>query len=337
MLALNKFLSKEGLIGLALGQFVSLLITSTGFASSELSRKGINAPTSQSFLNYVLLAVAYGGWMIYKKRSPQTKWYFYLLLGFIDVEANFLVVKAYEYTSITSVMLLDCWAIPSVIFLTWIFLKTKYRFKRFAGVAICIAGLALVVFSDVHAADRTANNSNPVKGDLIVIFGSMLYAVSNVGEEFLVKTGDRTELMAMLGVFGAIVSACQISIFEHSELNSIHWTPAAISGSAMLNLSLLTSDMWAVLIRIFAYHEKVDWMYFLAFVTVAIGLTVYSWGSEEDEKSFQTTYVNREEAKGRDEEASSGDFLPGPSSEIQGDGGGKVPYSVIRNDDDPNN
>lgn len=30
-----------------------------------------------------------------------------------------------------------------------------------------------------------------------------------------------------------------------------------ISGSTMLNLSLLTSDMWAVLIRIFAYNEKV--------------------------------------------------------------------------------
>lgn len=29
------------------------------------------------------------------------------------------------------------------------------------------------------------------------------------------------------------------------------------NGSTMLNLSLLTSDMWAVLIRIFAYHEKV--------------------------------------------------------------------------------
>jgi hypothetical protein len=33
-----------------------------------------------------------------------------------------------------------------------------------------------------------------------------------------------------------------------------------ICGAAMLNLSLLTSDMWAVLIRIFAYHEKV-WIY----------------------------------------------------------------------------
>ncbi|CAK9139484.1 unnamed protein product [Ilex paraguariensis] len=55
--------------------------------------------------------------------------------------------------------------------------------------------------------------SNPFKGDMLVIAGSMLYAISNVSE---------------------------------------------ISGSTMLNLSLLTSDMWAVLIRIFAYHEKVS-------------------------------------------------------------------------------
>lgn len=31
-----------------------------------------------------------------------------------------------------------------------------------------------------------------------------------------------------------------------------------INGATMLNLSLLTSDMWSVLIRIFAYHEKVS-------------------------------------------------------------------------------
>nr|GEW26330.1 solute carrier family 35 member F1-like [Tanacetum cinerariifolium] len=54
-----------------------------------------------------------------------------------------------------------------------------------------------------------------------------------------------------------------------------------MSGSTMLNLSLLTSDMWSVLIRIFAYHEKVDWMYFVAFVAVAIGLVVYSGFDKE--------------------------------------------------------
>ncbi|PWA70316.1 hypothetical protein CTI12_AA098880 [Artemisia annua] len=49
-----------------------------------------------------------------------------------------------------------------------------------------------------------------------------------------------------------------------------------ISGSTMLNLSLPTSDMWSVLIRIFVYHDKVDWMYFVAFAAVAVELVVYS-------------------------------------------------------------
>ncbi|KAJ0977020.1 hypothetical protein J5N97_012494 [Dioscorea zingiberensis] len=304
MVSVDRYWSKTTLVGLGLGQFVSLLITSTGFSSSELSRRGIDAPTSQSFLNYVLLTIVYGGCLIHRKRALQMKWYYYLILAFVDVEANFLVVKAYQYTSLTSVMLLDCWTIPSVIFLTWLFLKTKYRVRKFIGVAICVAGLVMVVFSDVHSSDR-AGGSNPIKGDLLVIGGSMLYAISNVSEEFLVKEGDRIELMAMLGLFGAIVSACQISILERQELRSIHWTAGAVlpfigfalamflfystvpillklSGSTMLNLSLLTSDMWAVLIRIFAYHEKVDWMYFIAFAAVAVGLVIYSGGSKED-------------------------------------------------------
>ncbi|XP_017698466.2 solute carrier family 35 member F1-like isoform X2 [Phoenix dactylifera] len=247
-------------------------------------------------------------------------WYYYLMLAVVDVEANFLVVKAYQYTSLTSVMLLDCWSIPCVIFLTWIFLKTKYGLWKFVGVAICVAGLVLVVFSDVHASDHEAG-SNPVKGDMLVIAGSTLYAVSNVSEEFLVKKAERVELMAMLGTFGAVVSACQISILERNELKSIHWTAGAvlpflgfalamflfystvpvilkISGSTMLNLSLLTSDMWAVLIRIFAYHQKVDWMYFIAFGAVAVGLVIYSGGSKIDANIAQVA-----EAKEGDEES----------------------------------
>ncbi|CAI9117375.1 OLC1v1018760C3 [Oldenlandia corymbosa var. corymbosa] len=280
MSSVKKYLTKKTVVALILGQFLSLLITSTGFSSSELARRGINAPTSQSFLNYVLLGVIYGGIMLYRRQPLKAKWYYYVLLGLVDVEANFLVVKAYQYTSITSVMLLDCWSIPCVILLTWLFLKTKYKYRKFIGVGICVAGLVLVVFSDVHSADR-ARGSNPVKGDVLIIAGATLYAISNVSEEFLVKSADRIELMAFLGIFGAIISAVQISILERNELRSIHWSAGAafpffgfslamflfyslvpillkISGSTMFNLSLLTSDMWAVFIRIFAYHEKVE-------------------------------------------------------------------------------
>ncbi|KAK0608937.1 hypothetical protein LWI29_038399 [Acer saccharum] len=316
MNSLKEFCTKKTLLGLGLGQFLSLLITSTGFASSELARKGINAPTSQSFLNYVLLVIVYGSYMLYKKRALKAKWYYYLILGFVDVEANFLVVKAYQYTSLTSVMLLDCWTIPSVMLLTWIFLKTKYRFRKITGVIVCVAGLVVVIFSDVHAGDR-AGGSNPRIGDILVIAGATLYAVSNVSEEYLVKSADRVELMAFLGLFGGIISAIQISILERNELKSIQWSAGAalpffgfaaamflfysfvpvllkLNGSTMLNLSLLTSDMWAVLIRIFAYHEKVDWMYFIAFAAVVAGLIVYSGGDKDEDQ--QHAAVADEEA-----------------------------------------
>ncbi|KAG6525656.1 hypothetical protein ZIOFF_015622 [Zingiber officinale] len=219
----------------------------------------------------------------------------------------FVVVLSYQYTSLTSVMLLDCWSIPCVILFTWLFLGTKYGFRKFAGVAICVAGLVMVVFSDVHASDRAQGGPNPVKGDLLVFAGSTLYAVSNVSEEFIIKRSTRIELMAMLGAFGAVVSAIQIAILERNELQNVNWTAGAvlpflgfalamflfystvpiilkICGATMLNLSLLTSDMWAVLIRICAYHQKVDWMYFIAFAGVTIGLMVYSW-SREDKSS----------------------------------------------------
>ncbi|KAJ3683171.1 hypothetical protein LUZ60_013398 [Juncus effusus] len=309
MLSSNGYFTKEAVTGLVLGQVVSLLVTSTGLFSSDLSRRGIDAPTSQSLLNYLLLSIIYGGIILYRWRPLQIKWYYYLLLGFVDVEANYLVVKAYQYTSMTSVMLLDCWTIPCVIFLTAIFLKTRYQIGKLVGVAICVAGLVLVVFSDVHAGDRAGGRS-PVKGDVLVIAGSTLYAISNVSEEFVVKSGDRIELMAMLGLFGAIISAFQISIFEREELQSIHWTKDAVvpflgfavamflfystvpvllkmSGSTMLNLSLLTSDMWAILIRIFAYQEMVDWIYYVAFAAVVVGLLIYSGVSKEDDSTSQ--------------------------------------------------
>ncbi|KAK1435264.1 hypothetical protein QVD17_01025 [Tagetes erecta] len=304
MVGFKGLFTKKTLIGLFLGQILSLFITSTGFSSSELARKGINAPTSQSLANYALLAIFYGGFLIYRRNEMKVKWYYYLLLGLVDVEANYLVVKAYQYTSLTSVMLLDCWSIPCVIILTWFFLKTKYRFKKITGVVICIVGIVLVIFSDVHASDRSQSGSNPVKGDFLVIAGATLYAVCNVSEEFFVKTVDQVELLAMLGLFGAIVSGIQISVLEREELKSIHWSSGAvlpyvgyaaamflfysgvpfllkINGSTMLNLSLLTSDMWSVLIRIFVYYEKVDWMYYVAFAAVAVGLVIYSMFEKE--------------------------------------------------------
>ncbi len=44
----------------------------------------------------------------------------YLALAVLDVEGNYLVTKAYQYTSITSVTLLDSTTIPAVMLLSWL-------------------------------------------------------------------------------------------------------------------------------------------------------------------------------------------------------------------------
>ena len=53
----KEFLTKKTLVGLGLGQFLSLLITSTGFTSSELAKRGIDVFVHVCMLYFYLIAV----------------------------------------------------------------------------------------------------------------------------------------------------------------------------------------------------------------------------------------------------------------------------------------
>ncbi|CAK7356954.1 unnamed protein product [Dovyalis caffra] len=159
----------------------------------------------------------------------------------------------------------------------------------------------------------TSGGSKPILGDFLVIAGTFFFAFSNVGEEFCVKKKGRVEVVTMLGIYGFLVSVIELypfqrSIFELKSLEAIHWSKDIIlaiagytlsmflfysvvplvlklSGATMFNLSILTSDMWAVVIRVFFYHQKVDWLYFLAFAIVAVGLIIYSTTGEIEDST----------------------------------------------------
>ncbi|OAE32199.1 hypothetical protein AXG93_1793s1310 [Marchantia polymorpha subsp. ruderalis] len=218
---------------LALGQFLSVLVTTLGYSSSLLVRQGVNVPTLQSFMNYFVLAVVYGSYLFFRKKPLKAHWYLYPCLALVEVEANYF-------------------------------------------------SLMLVLLSDVHAGDRDGG-SNVLLGDFLVFIGSTLYAIANVYEEFMVKKNDRAEILAFLGFFGAVITAVQVFILERNEVRAIHWNSSVIipllifsasqlsfssvfliliqtlqgsesgliklvaflqtDGSAMFNLSLLTSDI----------------------------------------------------------------------------------------------
>ncbi|KAL8516907.1 hypothetical protein ACS0TY_015235 [Phlomoides rotata] len=299
------------LIQVALGQLVSFDLAIIVFTSSSIAKQ-VNAPLATSFSTYPALALVYGTIMLYRRQKLLVSWYWYVLLGFVDVHGNYLVNKAFQLTSVTSVTMLDCFTIVWSMLLTWIFLGTKYSGRQFFGVTICVGGLGLVLLSDAGVGG--GGGSNPLLGDFLVIAGCLCIATSNVGEEFCVKRKDRIEVIAMIGVFGMLVSACEIAVLERKALESVKWSTELLltyagyavssflfytlvpyvlkmSGATLFNLSLLTSDMWAVVIRIFIYKQKVDGLYYLAFLLVVVGLIIYS-KTEESPNNTTTIHEN---------------------------------------------
>lgn len=141
---------------LALGQMISLALCGTGVSATLLEQNGFSAQTTQSLFNYVLLAAIYGtgvylhGQMV---RVIRQDWWRYALLALFDIEANFLAVKAYSYTSLTSVQLLDSLTIPTVMLLSRLLLKSRYTMFQGCAVLVCLLGVGTIVGADAEASD----------------------------------------------------------------------------------------------------------------------------------------------------------------------------------------
>lgn len=225
-----------------------------------------------------------------------------MLLGAIDVEANYVVVKAYQYTSITSIMLIDCANIPLVMFLSMLMLGTKYSRQHLLGVAVCILGLGMLVISDATSSDGSSSltTSDRLKGDALCLCGAVLYAVGNVSQETFVKVASPWEWVGKLGAGAFVVSLLQLALLERADVVALFSASGAdnaalVAGfaacllamyllsphflqradSAVLNMSLLTSDAWAAIAAVVLFHGELDWLYGLAVLLEVAGLYLY--------------------------------------------------------------
>jgi hypothetical protein len=77
------------LLGLGLGQILSLLIAGTGIFSSLLAEQHLSLPATQACLTYILLSLH----LTRRSRGQplHVAWWKYLILAAIDFEGNYLV------------------------------------------------------------------------------------------------------------------------------------------------------------------------------------------------------------------------------------------------------
>lgn len=331
---------------LLLGQIISLLVAGTGVCSEELANRRVNMPTSQSALNYLLLAsLAPVRWLARRHCQPLRRgmrstvassdgshepyhdaeepvcafsvipWYWLLLLAVVDVEANYLVVSAYQFTTITSVMLLDCVSIPASMLLLSVFVGTRFSWRHLVAACICIAGISVLVASDAMSASTTGQQP-PQQGrwigDLLCVAGACLYAVSNVAQELVVRSASRFTFLEGVGLAGSLVSVVQVAALSREEFKGISswdWQVWILiigfasclfamyvltskflqyADAAVFNLALLTSDFWAVIVSVVLFQVKLDALYFVALALVVCGLVLYHSSDPPREPSVPT-------------------------------------------------
>lgn len=256
-------------------------------------------------------------------------WYKYFCIALLDVEGNFFTYVALKYTSIKSVALLDTLAIPAAMMSSYMILKRRYSPAHLFGVAVCLLGASMMVFSDYEEAEEesdlqgSGNGDGPdpatqyaMIGDILAALGGICFGIKDTLSEEVLKAskdsnGDnapsknaaQTEFLGMLGMYGLIISAVQVTVLErrlvYELFTSSSCPPSATYGmlfcivlifvafyvgmarflhaseAALLNLNLLTSDLYAVLFSIVEEHTLPTHLFIVSMVLILGGVLVY--------------------------------------------------------------
>ncbi|KAG1137311.1 hypothetical protein G6F37_010867 [Rhizopus arrhizus] len=296
-----------------LGQLLSLCITGTSSASSALwQHYGISIPFTQNLVNYLILFIVYYGSsiLIFKHKSfSKSSWQF-LGFSFADVGGNVLAVLAFKRTSVLSALILSSWSIPCIMLLSTYFLHAKYTATHIKSAALCLLGLAILIWCDTVESDDASANHSWI-GDVICLMSASLYAISNVTEEHLVRSHTSFEFLGKAGLWGSVLCGIQALYFEYDTWITTQWSIHSVllvtvyvlclfcmyslvpivyrmAGAAFLSMSLITSNFYSLLVGICFLDAKMPQFYPISYTLVIVGVVFYSLApsptSEDDEQ-----------------------------------------------------
>lgn len=238
------------------------------------------------------------------------KWYYYFLLALIETQAYYFIFLAFRYTSFTFVYISDALAIPSAMMFTRAIMKKRYSWTHLLGASVCIIGIVINTVSDMENKDlfNGVSSADHIKGDIYAILGAILLGLDDVLSEIVVTDyGGVNEMIFMKGFYGTAISLVQLLIFELDSVITLFGTEGTcdiskrmilfsihvgtrsldfagemqflyLSEAALLNLSLLTSDLYAALFDIVTVGLELTKYYYIAFLLIFTGIVLYESG-----------------------------------------------------------
>lgn len=226
-----------------------------------------------------------------------------MILAFCDVEGNYFIVLAYNYTTMLSAQLINFWAIAMVVAISFLFLRVRYHISQIVGILVCIGGMGVLIASDHITGSNGGrfSSGSQVKGDMFALIGASFYGTCNVAEEFFVSSRPVYEVLGQMSFFAMIINGAQAGIFDRNSFRHATWDGKVggyltgytlcltlfycmvplmlrLSSAAFFNISILTMNFWGVCIGVKVLHEHIHWMYPIAFVCIIVGQIIYFLG-----------------------------------------------------------
>ena len=211
----------------------------------------------------------------------------------------------YSLTTITSVMILMVFTVPSAVVLSVLFMRVKYSITHYLSWALSILAVIAVVICDIIFENSTSDKEtfDIIIGDLLWLLGVFILAGSNVYEEWLLNKGFALrEIFAYMAPTGLIFALWEsfilgeISIISHMDKDDIvewalfylgfvivnlmiyHFIIYFISkaGATMMNIGNLTSSVYSMIFDIFLFNGRFKWFYLIGFFFQVAAIVIYS-------------------------------------------------------------
>ncbi|KAI6654833.1 hypothetical protein LOD99_2712 [Oopsacas minuta] len=296
-------------IGIVLGQVLSLLKSGSSVFSQILQSSPpgpFHAPNSQYFLvNFIITLI----FTINLARKPKLftkallyRGILYLPIAILDIEAAYLILLSFQYTTLTSVNLMQSFVIVCTAIFSVVFLSISYTIQHLMGIAFAIIGIVVLLFVDVNGDNPygvlIGTSDRRLIGDGLVLLASLFYGITNTSSEVLCRKYGVAEFLGIHQLFSAIILGIQVCILERKALLEVEWNTRLVlflsaytvnsilvvvmllsliklSGATAVNISLITSNFYNLVLGSLVFNYRFSWLYILGLCTLITGLILF--------------------------------------------------------------
>lgn len=293
---------KKIILGLIIGQILSILSVMDGLASQYLEiKRTLMIPLILNSIYYLLLFIL---WVIVNRKIEKPK-IIYIIIAIIDSQANFICVYAFGVVKFEYPFIMNASSSIWSFFMTLVFVKKyKYKIIHFISVFISLIGVLLTLIGTFKNLSDISLMFQNVKGLLLCLASSILYAISSILQEiYLDKNENIKNFFIWTGCLGTLITFFESFIFE--ELNKLinytnydFWLIFAMIcfglilmgfssigpffigkfSAVMFNVGLASTVFWSYIGNLILNGNEANEkniFYFVGFATIIIGLVIF--------------------------------------------------------------